>query len=122
MGQIKKLTDLRAWQEGHILVVNVYRATDSFPKNEQFGLTSQIRRAVISITSNIAEGLSRQTRADKIHFYIMAHGSATEVQNQLLAARDIGYLNKETFIDLANQSVIVHKIITGLIKSLKEKQ
>ncbi len=122
MGQIKKFTDLKAWQEGHCLVINVYKATEKIPRTEQFGLTSQIRRAAVSITSNIAEGFSRQTRADKIHFYVMAHGSATEVQNQLLIARDVGYLKNEVFASLAEQSVVVHKIITGLIRSLKEKK
>lgn len=119
--KIQKFTDLIAWQEAHALVLGVYKATDEFPSKEQFGLTSQMRRAVISVTSNIAEGFSRQTKADKIHFYVMAHGSTTEIQNQLLAARDIGYLKRTLFDQLANQTVRVHKLITGLIKSIKEK-
>lgn len=119
--KIQKFTDLRAWQEAHQLVLKVYKETELFPTKEQFGLTSQLRRAVISITSNLAEGFSRQTKADKIHFYVMAHGSTTEVQNQLLAARDIGYLKSVAFNLLAEQAIMVHKLITGLIKSIKEK-
>ncbi len=119
-GKIRKFTDLKAWQEGHTLVIEVYKATEKFPSEEQFGLTSQLRRAVVSITSNIAEGFSRYTKADKVHFYVIAHGSTTEVQNQLLVARDVGYISNLRFEKLAGQSVVVHKIITGLIKSVKE--
>lgn len=115
-----KFTDLEVWRNGHELVVSIYKITELWPKPEQFGLTSQIRRAAVSITSNIAEGFSRATRSDKKHFYTMAHGSLTEVQNQLLIARDIEYLKPVDFDKLAGKSVIVHKQLTGLIKSLKE--
>lgn len=114
--KIKSFTDLYAWQEGHKLVVMVYKTTKNFPKEEMFGIVSQMRRCVISITSNIAEGFSRNTNKDKVQFYCIAHGSLTELQNQLLAARDIGYLNEEEFNKIANQTVIVHKLITGLKK------
>lgn len=114
--KIKSFTDLYTWQEGHKLVIMVYKATKDFPKEEMFGIVSQMRRCVISITSNIAEGFSRNTIKDKIQFYCVAHGSLTELQNQLLAARDIGYLGKEEFNKIANQTVIVHKLITGLKK------
>lgn len=115
-----KFTDLEVWRNGHELVVSIYKITETWPKSEQFGLTSQIRRAAVSITSNIAEGFSRATRTDKKHFYTMAHGSLTEVQNQLLIARDIEYLKVAEFDKLAGKSVIIHKQLTGLIKSLKE--
>ena len=114
--KIKSFTDLYAWQEGHKLVIMIYKTTKEFPKDEIFGLVSQMRRCVISITSNIAEGFSRNTIKDKIQFYCIAQGSLTELQNQLLAARDIEYLNKEKFKKIANQTVIVHKLITGLKK------
>lgn len=112
-------TDLKAWQKGHLLVLGVYKATAAFPQNEQFGLTSQLKRAVISITSNIAEGFSRQTKADKIHFYHIALGSCTEVQNQLIAVKDLTFLVPHDFESLYPLSVEVHKILNGLIKSLK---
>lgn len=114
--KIKSFTDLYAWQEGHKLVLMVYKNTRSFPREELFGLTSQMRRAVISITSNIAEGFSRNTAKDKCQFYSMAHGSLTELQNQLIVGRDIGYMSKEEFNKLANQTIVVHKLITGLKK------
>jgi len=78
-----------------------------------------MRRAAISITSNIAEGFSRQGLKEKIQFYYMSLGSLTELQNQLLIARDVGYLSKEKFQDLAQRTVEVGKVVNGLIKSLK---
>lgn len=95
--KIKSFTDLRAWKEGHKLVLTVYNASDTFPQKEMFGLTSQMRRAAISITSNMAEGFSRATAKDKHNFYCMAQGSLTELQNQLLVARDVLYLDKDMF-------------------------
>ena len=78
-----------------------------------------MRRAVISITSNIAEGFSRQSYAEKIRFYSMSQGSTTELQNQLIVSQDIGYLNKKDFEQIYQQSIIVHKLINGLIKGAK---
>ena len=120
--KITSFTDLNAWQRGHDLVLGVYESTGSFPSSEQFGLSSQIKRAVVSITSNIAEGFSRRTLADKTHFYYMALGSCTEVQNQLLIAKDLKFLEKDLFKKLADLSIEVHKLLNGLIKSLKVKQ
>jgi four helix bundle protein len=81
-----------------------------------FGLTIQMRRAVVSITSNMAEGFSRLTIKDKCQFYSIAHGSLTEIQNQLVIARDLEYIEKSDFNRVANQTIIVHKLITGLKK------
>ena len=114
-------TDLIAWQKGHELVLGIYKVTENFPNSEQFGLTSQIRRAVVSITSNIAEGFSRRTNADKIHFYHMSLGSCTEVQNQMLIAKDLSFIKNSSFDKLSDQSVQVHKLLNGLIKSIKDK-
>ncbi|MFA4818318.1 MAG: four helix bundle protein [Patescibacteria group bacterium] len=116
---IKSFTDLNSWREAHQLVLLVYQATGSFPKEELFGLTNQIRRAAVSITSNIAEGFSRQSYSEKVHFYSIAQGSLTEVQNQLLIARDIGYIKINSFTVLADQSIAAHKTLSGLIKKSK---
>lgn len=99
-----------------MLVLGVYKETQGFPSAEAFGLMSQLRRAVVSITSNIAEGFSRHSFRDKVHFWNIALGSLTEVQNQLLIARDVGYLTKKQFSSLADQTVTVSKILNGLIK------
>lgn len=117
--KIQSFTGLIAWQEGHKLVLMVYKATKNFPKEEMFGIVNQMRRAVISITSNIAEGFSRKTLKDKNNFYSMARGSLTEIQNQLIASRDIGYMSKDDFNHIAEQTVLVHKLINGLLKSSK---
>jgi four helix bundle protein len=118
--KIKTFTDLYAWQEAHKLVLMIYKISKDFPKEELFGLVSQIRRAAVSITSNIAEGFSRQSYKEKVQFYCMAQGSNTEVQNQLLVAKDINYITKESFNVIAEQSVKAHKLLNGLIKKSKD--
>jgi four helix bundle protein len=118
-GKIQSFTDLNAWQEAHSLVLGIYELTKKFPKEEQFGLTNQIRRAVVSITSNIAEGFSRRSYKEKSQFYSMALGSLTEVQNQLLIARDILYVTRNEFSLLAEKTVIVSKLLNGLIRKSK---
>lgn len=120
-GTITSFTDLRVWQLGHQLVLAIYKETGEFPSSEQFGLTSQLRRAIVSFTSNIAEGFTRRTSSDRRHFYVMALGSLTEVQNQLLIARDVGFLNKDAFADLAAQTVELSKMLNGLIKKTVDK-
>lgn len=117
--KIKSFTDLTTWQQGHKLVLAIYNITLQFPKEEHFGLTNQLRRACVSFTSNIAEGFSRKSYKEKTQFYSMALGSLTEVQNQLLIARDIGYLSKEHFNKLAEDSVLISKLTNGLIKKSK---
>ncbi len=118
-GKITSFTKLDAWKEAHRLVLLVYKVTKQFPPDELFGLVSQMRRCVVSITSNIAEGFSRQSYKEKIQFYSIALGSVTEFQNQLLIAKDVGYLSSSFFIEIAALSVTVHKIINGLIKRSK---
>lgn len=118
-GKITSFTQLDAWKEGHKLVLFVYRVIRTFPKEEQFALTNQMSRCVVSVTSNIAEGFSRQSYKEKIQFYFMSLGSLTELQNQLLIARDVGYLGKDDFSSIAQLTVVVHKIISGLIKKSK---
>ena len=113
---IKSFTQLIAWQEGHKLVLRIYKITKYFPKEEMFGLISQMRRCTVSVTSNIAEGFSRQTYKDKANFYSMALGSVTELQNQMLVARDINYIDENVFNGIAKQTIIVHKLLNGLIK------
>jgi four helix bundle protein len=117
--KIKSFTDLHAWRESHKLVIIIYEMTRDFPREEIFGLTNQLRRCVISLTSNIAEGFSRQSYKEKVQFYSMALGSLTELQNQLLASKDIGFIDDKTFKSVAEQTVIAHKLISGLIKSSK---
>lgn len=118
--KIRSFTDLIAWKEAHKLSIQIYRITDKFPDKEIFSLVSQMRRCSISISSNIAEGFSRQSKKEKIQFFYTAKGSLTELQNQLLLSRDVGYISREEFNKLAEATVLVDKLIVGLIKSLKK--
>lgn len=119
MIKIKSSTDLIAWQQSYQLALLIYQITKKFPKEELYCLSTQIRRAAISTSSNIAEGFSRGTYRDKNRFYFIALGSLTETQNQLLLARDLGYLPKNQFDNLANKTISINKLINGLIKSPK---
>lgn len=116
--KIKSFTDLIAWKEAHKLAIMVYNETKKFPGDERFSLTDQIRRAVVSVSSNIAEGFSRTSSKEKIQFYRIALGSLTETQNQLLLAKDLEYISKNAFHSIAEQTVFVSKLLNGLIKSL----
>lgn len=116
---IHSFKDLYAWQEGHKLVLAIYKATKDFPKEEQFGLTNQLRRACVSITSNIAEGFSRASYKEKAQFYTISLGSLTEVQNQLLIAKDIAYLSEKEFKMIFETTITVSKLLNGIIKKSK---
>lgn len=115
--KITSFTGLKAWQEGHKLVLEIYKVTDKYPSKEGFGLTSQMRRAAISVTSNIAEGFGRTSKKDKINFYRMAKGSLYELQNQIILSKDLKYIDKDNFKYTADQTIAVSRLITGLIKS-----
>lgn len=118
--KITSFTDLVAWKEAHKLVLVIYRLTKQLPKEELFGLTNQMRRAAVSISSNIAEGFSRSSRVEKNRFYNIAEGSLIELQNQLLIARDVDYIVSVDFDRIASQTVVVHKLISGLFKSSRD--
>jgi len=89
--KIHTFKDLETWKQAHILVLMVYKATSSFPKYELYSLVDQIRRAVVSISSNIAEGFSRNTKKEKVRFYNISLGSLLEIQNQTQIALDLNY-------------------------------
>lgn len=112
---------LLAWQAARELAKQTYVLTKAFPKNEQFALTNQMRRAATSVPANIAEGFSRQTVADKLHFYTIAAGSLTELQSFSYTAFDVGYLDEAKRQKLYNQCVNTHKILSGLIKSTRKR-
>lgn len=116
---IKEFTDLFAWKESHKLVLMVYKNLENFPKEEFYALSDQMRRASISITSNIAEGFGRQSLKEKIQFYYQAQGSLTEIKNQLITAKDLGYISERDFYANFNQAVIAHQLLQGLITKTK---
>lgn len=120
--KIRSFTDLIVWQKSHSLVLEVYKLTKRFPSDEKFGLTNQLRRAAVSITSNIAEGFSRKSYKEKIQFYYTSLGSLSEVQNQLLISKDLKYLNMTEFDRLFELTVEISKMLSVLIKKSKVKQ
>lgn len=115
--KITQFCDLNAWKESHVLTIQVYKATQTFPKEEMFGLIMQIRRAVISIESCIAEGFNRYHYKDRLNFYYDARGSLGEVQSQLVTARDLSFITEEIFNEIFNQAKKVNVILGGLIRS-----
>ncbi|MFB6225392.1 MAG: four helix bundle protein [Candidatus Paceibacteria bacterium] len=119
--RIKNFTDLKAWREGHDLVLRIYAVTEDFPKKETFGLVSQMRRAALSITSNIAEGFSRQTKKEKQQSFHVSLGSTSELQSQLFVTRDTYLIDKECFNELYLQTVKVHKLTNGLMKGAQKR-
>lgn len=119
--KIRSFTDLIVWQEAHRLAVLIYRITKSFPKEETYSLVDQMKRCSVSISSNIAEGFSRKGKKEKLQFYFTAKGSVTELQNQLLLAKDVGYLDKNIFSKTAEKTITVHKLLNGLIRSSESK-
>jgi four helix bundle protein len=110
--------DLIAWQKAMDLVEMVYAATKDFPADERYGLTSQVRRAVVSVPSNIAEGQGRRSRSEFMHFLSVAHGSLREVETQLLIAVRLGYLDERRSTEVLASSDEVGRLVSGLIRSL----
>ena len=105
---------LEAWIKALELVIEVYKRTESFPKEERFGLTSQIRRASVSIPANIAEGAGRFSRKEFAYFLSNSQGSASELETELEIAYRLGYLNRENFSRLVAQLERIGRLITGL--------
>lgn len=119
--KITNFTDLIAWKEGHKLVLEIYSIIKALPSKETFILSSQMQRCAISITSNIAEGFSRKGKKEKIQFYCISLESVTELQNQLIIALDLKYINTEKFKQLNDQAILIHKLLNGLIKSAQNR-
>jgi len=109
-------TELEVWKEARILVKLTYIHFSKFPKNELFGLQSQMKRAVISIPSNIAEGCGRNHRKDSLQFFFIARGSAFELETQLYLAFDLGFIDEAVFDEVVFQIEKVKKLLSGFIK------
>jgi len=115
--KINKFTDLEAWKEAHKLTLLIYKITQNFPREEMYGLTSQIRRAAISIESCIAEGFCRYHYKERLNFYYDARGSIGEVQSQSITGRDLQFMSEEDFVKVFDQAEKVGVILGGLIRS-----
>ena len=115
---MKNYKDLLVWKKAHEMTLQVYSATRSFPKEELYGLTSQLRRAAASIGANIAEGSGRRSINEICRFLQIARGSASEAEYHLLLARDLNLLREEDFQKLSRQSDEIQRMLTALIQSL----
>ena len=121
MSNINSYKDLKIWQKGIELLEIIYKITVSFPQNEQYGLTSQIKRSSVSVPSNIAEGWGRGYNSNFLQFIKIARGSLYELETQLLIAYKIQLISKEDFELIQNLIVIESKMINSFITSLKNK-
>lgn len=118
---VQSYTQLIAWQKAIDLVVAVYKISDAFPQTERYGLYSQIRKAAVSVPSNIAEGQARLTTGEFKQFLGTARGSVVEVQTQLLIAERLGFIAKNDSEQVMKSAVEVQSIINGLLRSLQKK-
>ena len=112
--------ELIVWQKSINLVTEIHRITEKFPSNEIYGLTSQLRRASVSVPSNIAEGNTRRSKADYLQFLRIARGSCSEIETQIIISKNLGFINDITFETLSFNIVEISKMINGLINSLKD--
>ena len=109
---------LIVWQKAYGLALDIYKKTKEFPKNEQYGLISQIRRAAISVSANIAEGYDRRHRKEYVQYLSIARGSLSEVETYLLFSKDLEYASDQAFVELENKRQEVGRLLNGLIRSL----
>jgi len=110
--------DLLVWQKAHRVVLLLYKATENFPKTEVYGLTNQMRRAAVSVTSNIAEGFARISNKEKVQFYYISLGSLSELDSQITIAHDLTYLSTADCAILEATIAEVNKMLHALIKSI----
>jgi four helix bundle protein len=115
---MKDFHELRVWQQAHDLTVAIYSASAAFPRDERFGLTSQIRRACASIPANLAEGCGRNGDAELARFCSIALGSASELEYHLLLARDLKFLANDSYEILAGQTIQIKRMLGSLISKL----
>ena len=120
--RVRTYRDLIAWQKSHALALAVYRLTSTFPAEERFGLTAQVRRASVSVPSNIAEGYGRGGRADYARFLKLARGSLYEVDAQLLLAADLGHLGREQYQEACQSIEECERVLAGLIRAIDQPQ
>jgi four helix bundle protein len=117
---MRKFQDLVVWQKSHQLTLSLYQLSQSFPHDELYGLVSQIRRSSSSVPTNIAEGCGRDSDAEMKRFLTIASGSVSELEYQLLLAKDLNYLNEDIFQEFQNQLIEIRKMLYAFIKRLNK--
>lgn len=120
--KVRTFEDLKIWQEAHHLALEIYRVTKAFPREELYGLISQIRRSALSVPTNIVEGFYRHSTKELIQFLILARGSLGETVYHLLISKDLDYINNDVYIELRNRYEKLAMSINALIRSLNNKK
>ena len=115
---VKTFRDLVVWKKSHALVLEIYKTTQAFPKEERFGLIAQIRKSASSIQTNIVEGQKRKSTKDYLHFLNIADGSLEETKYHLILSKDLGYLNDQQYLSLNESCDEIGRMLAGLQKSL----
>lgn len=121
MKENSNYTELNVWKESRLLVKLIYKLIEEFPKEEQYGISSQIKRSVVSIPSNIAEGIGRNTIKDSIQFYYVSRGSLYELETQLYLSSDLNFISKNQLEIILGQITTVKKLLSGFINHYKKK-
>jgi four helix bundle protein len=117
---VKDFRTLKVWERSHSLTLKIYKATENFPKQEIYGLTSQIQRASVSIPTNIAEGCGKDSDAELKRYFLIAMGSSSELEYLLLLAYDLGYLPNDSYQNLHDELVEIRKMLNAFIQRLKK--
>jgi len=118
---LKNYKELKVWKKSYELCLEVYRITAKFPKEERYGLTSQIRRSVVSIPSNIAEGYGRKTTSDYVRMLYISYGSVCELETQILLAGDLDLIENDELGTIKEDIAEIERMLKALIKSLENK-
>jgi len=121
MGKIKSFEDLEVWRRSHIIVVQLYRITQNYPRDELYGITSQIRRAAISVPNNIAEGAGRYSTKDFIRFLIQARGSLNELSYLIMLSKDLNFINIDDQKPILKEINEIGKMLNAMINSLRKR-
>ena len=116
--KIARFEDLTVWQKAHQMVLHVYRITGTFPAEERFGLSSQMRRAAVSVPANLAEGFKKRGVRDKLNFYNIAQGSLEELRYYLILSKDLGYVSENR--EMSETSEEIARMLHGLIRSVAD--
>jgi four helix bundle protein len=116
---MKDFHNLKVWERAHSLTLALYKVTQNFPKGELYGLTSQIRRSSSSIPMNIAEGCGRDSQAEMTHFFLIAMGSSSELEYQIILAHDLQYLEENEFNEVSSELTEVRRMLNAYIQKLK---
>src|SRR5690242_3679564 len=118
-GSVKSFKELQVWRKAHVLTLGVYAATRNFPREELFGLTSQMRRSAASIGANIAEGCGRRSDGEMVRFLQIARGSAAELEYHALLARDLHFIREQEFRNLSHSADELQRMLTALMRKFQ---